>query len=271
MRKDGVPVWLWPHALGLDAAFMAVCWQEVVARHWGVWLQPAERLVLFLIVLGIYLINRALGSPGAREAGLVPEVQAFAVRHRVVFLIAAFAAVCGAGVLVFTALPRVAVFTAAPVVVVALAYFVWSQTGGRNDRELRAKAVLSGVLFAVGVLLVPYAMLLGRPPDFFAVLAVLAGMFTAHCLETTRVVWIGRGMPPPAGGLFPAWGVAAISVLLAWALPSGGIFLLVAVASAVLALVRLIARGRPLLMQAALNAALLWPALAWVVARGWLG
>jgi hypothetical protein len=52
-------IFLVPHAVGLDAALIAVVWCSVTARYLGVEVGPGTLAVLGAAVWGIYLLDRA--------------------------------------------------------------------------------------------------------------------------------------------------------------------------------------------------------------------
>ena len=56
--RTHTPLWLWPNLLSLDAPFVAVLWQDFLARCYPAPLHPAGRCVLGLTVWAIYLADR---------------------------------------------------------------------------------------------------------------------------------------------------------------------------------------------------------------------
>src|ERR1700732_3396400 len=65
------PFWLWPNLLSLDAPLVAVVWQALIARSFGIQLRPAASVILFLTVWAIYLADRLLDTrkpPAAAES-----------------------------------------------------------------------------------------------------------------------------------------------------------------------------------------------------------
>jgi hypothetical protein len=61
-EQRSAPAWLWPNLLSLDAPLVAVLWQGFLAYRFSLPLRPAGRLVLFLTVWAIYLLDRLLDT-----------------------------------------------------------------------------------------------------------------------------------------------------------------------------------------------------------------
>lgn len=66
------------HVANLDAPVVAVAWQDALARLTGVWVTPAERIVLFLSVWLAYAADRGL------DVAWRPAVRIRTERHRLV-------------------------------------------------------------------------------------------------------------------------------------------------------------------------------------------
>lgn len=74
--KQGVPWWLWPTVLSLDAPVVAVCWQDALARSAGVALGGPERIVLGSSVWLAYAADRWI------EGWRLPAERVRTERHR---------------------------------------------------------------------------------------------------------------------------------------------------------------------------------------------
>lgn len=59
-KAGGLPVWLIPHVLSLDAPLVALAWQGLLAAHTGLPLRTPGRIVLALTVWLIYVADRLL-------------------------------------------------------------------------------------------------------------------------------------------------------------------------------------------------------------------
>ena len=65
--RSPAPFWLWPNLLGLDAPFVAVAWQLLYSRCFGVHLPPAIHLLLGLSVWCVYLADRLFDAYRAKN------------------------------------------------------------------------------------------------------------------------------------------------------------------------------------------------------------
>jgi hypothetical protein len=65
-----VPIWLWPNVLSLDAPVIAIAWQALLSQTTGTPLRTAGRVILFLTVWLIYIVDRLFD---ARHPATSPE------------------------------------------------------------------------------------------------------------------------------------------------------------------------------------------------------
>ena len=82
LRCGKFPIWLWPNVLSVDAPFVAVLWQILLAQIVRIQLGWAEPLVLFLAVWTIYIADRILDSFSHPPQGWEPERKRFYRNHR---------------------------------------------------------------------------------------------------------------------------------------------------------------------------------------------
>lgn len=137
-----MPIYAWPHVLGLDAAAVAVVWQLLAARHLG-HIPFTHTLALGLVVWTIYLVDRALD---ARR----PPTTAEPLRHQ-------FARWCGPwlwGLVVLNSLllwqlGPLPVLAALPVAGLVGIYFL--VTHGARFPTRWPKELAAAVIFALGV------------------------------------------------------------------------------------------------------------------------
>lgn len=76
-----MPAWLWPNVLSLDAPFVAVLWQVLLARSLGIALGRYELLVLGASIWLVYLADRVLDSLSPPQEGWEPPRKHFYRRH----------------------------------------------------------------------------------------------------------------------------------------------------------------------------------------------
>lgn len=149
-----VRIGLAPHSLGLDAAAVALCWQALLARHAGLALGLAERVVLPLTVWIIYAADRLLDTRGWRS-------EPSAARHRLLWShrTAAVATLCAAALadllLTAAAVPRAVWPQGLALAAAVLAYLAAVHLTA--FRRGVAKAALVAALFTAGVFLAPWS------------------------------------------------------------------------------------------------------------------
>jgi hypothetical protein len=67
-KANGLPIWLIPHILSLDAPLVALAWQALLALHTGLPLRAPGRVVLALTVWLIYVADRLLDVRALAQA-----------------------------------------------------------------------------------------------------------------------------------------------------------------------------------------------------------
>ena len=171
---EGVPWWLWPNLLSLDAPVVAVLWQGLFAVVAGVTLPIEVVLLLGLAVWVIYVVDR-LGDavrlderfPATRRHRFYREWERV---FRVVVVVAGLVGLLGAGYWI----PGGMAVRGAFLALMVGGYFCHVSLARRVGWILVPKEALCGFLFAVGSNLAP-AYYIGRPGgDMMSAAAVLA-------------------------------------------------------------------------------------------------
>lgn len=136
-----MPIYAWPHVLGLDAAAVAVVWQLLAARHFG-HIPFSHTLALGLVVWTIYLADRALDArrpPTTAE----PLRHQFARRYRPWLWLLILS-----NALLLWSLGPLPILAALPVAGLVGIYFLVTH-GARFTRW--PKELAAAVIFALGV------------------------------------------------------------------------------------------------------------------------
>lgn len=149
---DPLPLWLLPNVLSLDAPLVAVVWQDFIARAYHVELRPAARIVLFLTVWGIYILDRLLDARRKPSVGDPPRHR-FARRH-VRLLATLFVLVIAADTVVTFLRLRPTVLHNGVLVMAAVGLYLLAVHIGPRNRLLKAVAVAA--LFTAGTFLVAW-------------------------------------------------------------------------------------------------------------------
>jgi hypothetical protein len=190
--------WQWPNLLGLDAAVVAVIWQQLLARTGHSALRLPARLGLFLAVWAVYLGDRILdvrkpANPGFPE----PARHRFARRHsrRLTWLLIAVLVSAGGVSLVLRTAILEAAFVAAVGVTAYLALVHWS----RGGRFVLTKEALVAILFAIGTTVAPLVNALkGYRPAVIVSAALAAATFYLNLVGIEYHEWsIGANPETP--------------------------------------------------------------------------
>jgi hypothetical protein len=156
-NRSSVPFWLLPNVLSLDAPLIAVAWQALLAARSETPLRPVGRVILFLTVWLIYIVDRLLDVRGP-AVGIEPARHRFYREHgRAMSLLALAILVVDAGLILFELHPavfRVGVVTFAGVCL----YFVLLH----GTKVRLPKEIAVAVLFTMGTFLVAFARSGGR-------------------------------------------------------------------------------------------------------------
>jgi hypothetical protein len=184
-RSIGVPLWLLPNLLSLDAPLVAVVWQSFLANCFGLPLRLPGRLVLALTVWAIYLADRLLDVRGAARGVESARHQYYRNHRRLT--VGMLAAVLLSDLLLILFWLRPAVFRNGLIVFAAvLLYLTVLHRKGSSSRI--PKEFLVALLFTVGTFLVawtaapnPASTLLLPALSFF--LLCLANLVTIEMWE----------------------------------------------------------------------------------------
>lgn len=206
VRSNGVPLWLLPNLLSLDAPLVAVVWQSFLADCFALPLRMPGRLVLALTVWGIYLADRLLDV--RRPATGVESARHRFYRNHRRLAVGILTAVLVTDLLLILFWLRPAVFRngliASAAVSLYLVFLHWKSDATRIPKEL-----IVALLFTAGTFLVawtaapnPAATLLLPALSFF--LLCLANLVTIEMWEWRELrdeksgrphrtaIWLGR-------------------------------------------------------------------------------
>lgn len=262
--SGAVPWWLWPNVLGLDAPILAMLWQELFARAFGISLPPAPRLALFFAVWAVYLGDRWLDSRDPAGADRQAR-HLFPRRHPLVvgflFLTAAAGGtLCALSLHWQTLLPGLILGA-----IVGL-YFLWN-AWVPGCRKQRIKELLVSIIFAAGCALGAYAYGAGSEFGFWVGLTGFVGICLANstlidCLQA------GTGRREQRFEQMALWVAFAVLLLLPFGILPSTVGLALVVAGLLLRFTRPVARRvGPALGGLYADAALLSPLLAWGLLR----
>lgn len=177
-----IPWWLWPNVLGLDAAIIAVIWQETFARAFMVSLPWPPRLALFFATLTVYTGDRWLDTRDTILPANAPHRHRFAAAHpRIIVGISLFSAL-SAGICVLF-LPVDWIIAGFALLFTIGLYFAWTHLGVGFKKPPLIKEVLVSTLFTLGVILPMAVRGATQFPAFWRAAGLLAALCLVNCLQ----------------------------------------------------------------------------------------
>ncbi|MFV0336774.1 MAG: hypothetical protein ACK5LK_00825, partial [Chthoniobacterales bacterium] len=190
-KSDTPNLWLLLNILGLDAAIIAVVWQEIFALQWQVRLGWPEHLVLFFVVWAIYLFDRWMD--GYRLSKQAVEIQAHAparhqsaMRHPIVHIAGTFMLLLAAAYISLFYLSLLTLVKAIPVVVMCVFYFGWLCLRGKNTPEMFKKCLSVSIIFTLGITCAPLSLLFFVPTGMMFSLVLLCLVMNANSFAIAR-------------------------------------------------------------------------------------
>lgn len=185
-RKKAVrptPRWLWPHAVGLDAALLAPLWLLAFSEWLGIPPHAGEAVALGCGVWSLYLLDRVWDVTRRPSRDETDDCQ-HGLARRFPLRLAAFSvllALAGGGVAAFSlSMRQIDVFLIL-MVAVSSYYVVLARRSGARRHSSFLRSVVVGMLFVTGCYLLPW---LRDPTHGRAVLAWLGtgAVFAANAL-----------------------------------------------------------------------------------------
>lgn len=189
--RPAYPLWLWPNVLSLDAPLIAVAWQALLAETSGTPLRPVGRVILFLTVWLIYVVDRLLDARRP-AAGQEPERHQFYRRHQWAMGVAAAVVLVVDAALILLEL-HPAVFRTGLMTFFAVCVYLGLVHG---TRLAFSKETAVAVLFTMGTFLVAFTRsssplrLLPAAVAFF--LLCLANLVAIEHWESASPLLLGR-------------------------------------------------------------------------------
>ncbi|MGZ5552543.1 MAG: hypothetical protein ACXWHF_02780 [Chthoniobacterales bacterium] len=143
---------IWLNLVCLDAPIVAITWQALFARSFGIATSRGATLALFLTAWLIYLADRFGDSLSLDRRAPISLRQQFCLRHRRAWLIALGTIALADLLVICTRLDSRALLIGAAVGMFALLYLILNQVRPSLWRILPLKEVSIGFLFAAGAM-----------------------------------------------------------------------------------------------------------------------
>lgn len=182
-NEQPFPAWLWPNLLGLDAPAVAVAWQWLFARVFGVNLPPIFHLILGLSVWCIYLADRLYDATRAPECGVQTDRLRFTKRHFAALSVVVLAAALSNLFLIICQVPRPLITTGLITACLLGAYYLVRLKGNARMPSAIPREILCGMVFAIGCVIAPHAFLSPDSDPGFLIAAIFLGLVcSANCI-----------------------------------------------------------------------------------------
>ncbi|MFV0414733.1 MAG: hypothetical protein ACK5NG_00025 [Chthoniobacterales bacterium] len=190
-KSESSAPWLFLNILGLDAALIAVVWQELFAKQLHVLLNWPERITIFSLVWAIYLLDRWMDGRRLAKQPLetqqhAPRRHQSAMRHAAMHLTAAFILLLLSSFLAVFHLPRIIIFDAAPIALICCLYFLWINTRRNASPQMFKKSLVVSSVFTAGIACAPLAITLLRPLDLLPLLLTVWLTMNANSFAIAR-------------------------------------------------------------------------------------
>lgn len=184
ISKSSTPVWLWPNLLGLDAPLVAVSWQLLFARCFGVSLPPIIHLILGLSVWCIYLADRLYDAKRAQSFSNTTPRLTFTKDHFKVLVMAASVAGFVNLILILRVVPSSLLVHGLGTAAILAFYYVFRFSSSEKLASLIPREITCGMVFAIGsaISTFSYGRLETTDFRFLGAVAMLGLVCSASCI-----------------------------------------------------------------------------------------
>lgn len=177
-----MPVWLWPNVLGLDAAIVALAWQNLFSTWLGLHLSLVSEIALALAAWAVYLSDRLLDA--RRPAGFADAARHDFCRHHLRAIGLLLGAVLFTGsLIVVSSVRRPLVIDSLPVAGAVLLYLAFVHSVPHSSGVRPPKEFAVALLFVAGAILAPWTR-----TSRHLLLAVAGTGFFVACLANTVAI-----------------------------------------------------------------------------------
>ncbi|MGJ8645104.1 MAG: UbiA family prenyltransferase [Luteolibacter sp.] len=156
-RSVASPLWLYPNLLGLDAPVVAVVWQWLFAKSFGINFPPIFHLILGLSAWCIYLADRIYDASSGMNPENGTDRMRFTSRHlRILLLVLVVATVVNVLLIVSHVPLHLIVSGLATASLLAVYYLIRLKCTSRI-KSIIPREILCGMLFSLGCAITPHA------------------------------------------------------------------------------------------------------------------
>jgi hypothetical protein len=197
--------YLWLNTFGVDASFVAVSWQHLLARSLHIHLRSIETTILGLLCWLVYAVDHLLDAVNAQAGHTVSYRHEFLRNHA-----RAMAWIFGSIVLVIFFLAS-ALLAPRPLKQGLLAssavaaYMLLVHVGSRSSRSRWPREFAVGVLFASGTSLFVWTEAGAAAPHVVLPFALLACLCCINCAGVKYWSWIKNDTTEPRPSVWAMW------------------------------------------------------------------
>lgn len=168
-----IPFWLWPNLLGLDSPLVAVSWQWLFARTFGISLPAIFHLILGLSVWCIYLADRLWDALRAKNTALVTDRLRFTKQNFWALAITMMLVGSANFYLILRFVPLRLMYSGLFTAALLGTYYLFRLFGRGRLTVIIPREILCGMIFAIGSVI---------SVDFFEGPAVVGVGFILPCI-----------------------------------------------------------------------------------------
>ena len=188
-RQASPPLWLYPNLLGLDAPAVAVAWQWLFAKSFGVGFPPVFHLILGLSVWCIYLGDRIYDVLFAEHPENGTNRMRFTKRHRRPLVSVLIIASLVNLVLIVQHVPLRLIISGLATASLLAIYYALRFKYAPRLKSIIPREILCGMLFALGCTITPHAFGAGLENPLIFWLAVVTFGVTCSAEIILISIW----------------------------------------------------------------------------------
>lgn len=178
------PLWLYPNLLGLDAPVVAVCWQWLFAKSFGIEVPLVFHLILGLSAWCIYLADRVYEAFLGGNPDQGTERRRFTFRHIRPLLLVLIAAAAVNSFLIFRHVPLQLIVSGLATASLLAVYYAIRLKCAPQVTSIMPREILCGMLFSIGCAITPHAFGAGEghPVAFWIAVASFGIACSTACI-----------------------------------------------------------------------------------------
>ncbi|MFD2256244.1 hypothetical protein ACFSSA_06135 [Luteolibacter algae] len=155
-RHSLIPLWLWPNLLGLDSPLVAVAWQWLFAKSFGITLPDVFHLILGLSAWCIYLADRLYDSWRTHDVSHATDRLRFTKQFFIPLTAVMIIAGCINAWLILVYVPRDFILTGLTTAFLVGVYYTIRLGRNLGFASIVPREIICGMLFALGCVIAPF-------------------------------------------------------------------------------------------------------------------